>query len=196
MNNSLLIAFAGRSGSGKDTAAFYISGLFSACNIKTLSFAEPIKRGLVELFGFPDMSFFEDRDKKESVHNRYSDKTPRQLMQWMGSDIFRNQVSSQHWIQLLERRVESMRMNKEADIVIVTDVRFPDEVECIKNLGGTVIYIDADKRLSPKQSSNHISETILNETKKKCNLNIENNDSLSAFFSTLDSIFSTITTHY
>jgi len=42
---------------------------------------------------------------------------------------------------------------------IVTDVRFPNEVEAIKKAGGTVIRIDRIN--NPHPTSNHISETAL-----------------------------------
>lgn len=174
-----LIGFAGRSGSGKDTAAFLVSGLCApTVRIRKLSFASPIKYGLVELFGFPDVSYFEDRVKKETVHIEYSNKTPRQLMQWMGSDIFRNQVSDRHWNQIMRRKIETIMKNHTADLIMVTDVRFPDEVELIKELGGRVFYIDSDQRNNLHSKGTHISETIVEQTKSMCTEIIDNNKTM------------------
>lgn len=183
-----IIGFAGRSGSGKDTAFQILSEFDPNRKVVKISFAEPLKRGLMELFGFPDLSYFEDSEKKERIHDEITHWTPRRLMQWMGTDIIKSQIDTNHWIKLLEKKVNSM-LSLDDIVIIITDVRFPEEVDCINRLNGIVVYLDADERLGASSKSAHISEQILNETKEKCLLVIPNNGSLEEYKSHLHLVF-------
>jgi hypothetical protein len=98
--------------------------------------------------------------------------TPRELMQFIGTDLFRDKLLNNIWVNALFADYK-----KPAQIAIettggytnyptsvnfpnwiITDVRFPNEVEAIKKRGGIVIRIN---RNNIDNSSTRESETAL-----------------------------------
>lgn len=140
-----IILLVGRKGSGKDTVATML--LPYLANARLLSFAGPIKETLVQLFGFPDLSYFNDQDKKEKLWPAYcKTHTPRDLMIWFGTDIIRKTFGPTFWVDRLKNEVR----NGSAETVIVTDARFPNEVtEMVGEFGPqvTTVYIDSCDRI-------------------------------------------------
>ena len=143
-----IILLVGRKGSGKDTLASLLLPNYGAYNIRLLSFAAPIKETLVSLFGFPDVSYFNDQDKKEVVWPDYcASHSPRDLMVWFGTDVIRKTFGANFWIDRLKTEVRKMGAD---DIVIVSDARFPNEVtEMVDEFGldVTTVYVDACNRI-------------------------------------------------
>lgn len=65
---------------------------------------------------------------KIADENWYENKTPltRSILQIMGTEVFRNRVDDQYWVKRLYNRVVNVPM---FDVVIVTDARFPNELD-------------------------------------------------------------------
>ena len=77
--------------------------------------------------------------------------TPRRILQVVGTDIFRA-WDSECWVKALDAQIVHL------DNVVVTDVRFPNEVDYIHKRGGIVIRIvrpDTDK-----PAPEHVSEDV------------------------------------
>jgi thymidylate synthase (FAD) len=90
-------------------------------------------------------------------------KTIGQLLQLVGSDCMRNLIDENIWVSILrERWIES---NK--PIIIISDVRFDNEVEMIKREGGIVIKIERPSNISSSdgRSKTHISESTVDSLK-------------------------------
>ena len=66
--------------------------------------------------------------------NWYEDKTPitRILLQTYGTDIFRNRVDEDWWVKKAAERINRAT----EDIIIITDFRFPNECDKLKELVG------------------------------------------------------------
>lgn len=64
-------------------------------------------------------------------------ETPRQLLQYIGSDYVRS-VRSNFWVDTLMSSLEFFQ----PDVVFIPDTRFPNEVEAIKERNGLVILIE------------------------------------------------------
>lgn len=79
--------------------------------------------------------------------------TPRLVLQLLGTEGGRDVIHPNIWVNA------TLGDLKETDHVIVTDVRFPNEVEGIKRKGGKVVKII---RPSVVSTSTHPSETSLN----------------------------------
>lgn len=79
--------------------------------------------------------------------------TPRLVLQLLGTEGGRDVIHPNIWVNA------TLGDLKEDDHIIVTDVRFPNEVEGIKRKGGKVIKII---RPSVVSTSTHPSETSLN----------------------------------
>lgn len=81
------------------------------------------------------------------------DQVYRILLQYIGTDIYRNCVSEDYWVEQIKKRVEGK-------YVIFDDVRFINECNFILERGGVVIFLEADE-LYNVYNDKHISENSL-----------------------------------
>lgn len=134
----------------------------SLTGMKTVSFAAKLKQIAATIFNV-DPSWFENEEFKNSpIPERFINcrvKTYREALQYIGTDLFRDQFCKNIWITstLSDYNPENSRW-------IVTDVRFPDEVEAIKKLGGLIVYISRPAKAKTKvvdPTTQHISEAAL-----------------------------------
>jgi hypothetical protein len=102
-----------------------------------------------------------DGEKKEEVLEGIA-SSPRTLMQTLGTDWGRNIINKDLWLNCMEARlkayVDCKNLGYKGAFVIVTDVRFDNEAQKIKDLGGTVVQIaraDAPEQVGAEQ---HASE--------------------------------------
>lgn len=65
--------------------------------------------------------------------------TPRTLMQFVGTDLFRNCVSQDYWIHVMEMTMDVERHYNNR--FIFDDTRFPQEVDFIRNKGGLLMKL-------------------------------------------------------
>lgn len=194
---SKIIGLYGKKGVGKDTAAeFFLDNDWAHVkfarplkDIVSRSFGIPIRyleqaeykdKEFPELF-YPSNSVLgllidqlgkgryalHKKVKREAIKEVINRgfKTPREILQAVGTDVARNICSETYWIDLAEEVLKSWIARKEN--VIISDVRFQNEADLIKKLGGEVIEIT---RKTEKDEDNHISEnTTLDISKKVCN---------------------------
>ena len=154
----MLIGFSGKKGSGKSYFANYLvnNKLF----IK-LSFASPLKEITKILFNLSDEDV-KDPIKKELINPKFN-ASPRELMQWLGTDIMREEFNKKFnysgsiWIDNVKDRVKTLLDNNKD--VVIDDVRFQNEADMIHSLGGIVINLrnDLDNTLN-NSTSTHSSE--------------------------------------
>jgi hypothetical protein len=88
-------------------------------------FSQDQERGLVNALNKEIDQF------RISTHNWYEDKTPitRSILQIYGTEIFRDRVSESHWVDRLYKRITNLNDNSDNEVVIVTDTRFPNELD-------------------------------------------------------------------
>ena len=154
----MLIGFSGKKGSGKSFFADYLvnNKLF----IK-LSFASPLKEITKILFNLSDEDV-KDPIKKELINPKFN-ASPRELMQWLGTDIMREEFNKKFnysgsiWIDSVKDKVKTLLDNNKD--VVIDDVRFQNEVDMIHSLGGIVINLrnNLDNTLN-NSTSTHSSE--------------------------------------
>lgn len=75
-------------------------------------------------------------EKEEQVPGLPEGRTPRYLMQKFGTDFARNQVDQEIWIKMWKASVESAPSDVTG--IVVDDVRFPNELKAIREMGGKV----------------------------------------------------------
>jgi hypothetical protein len=149
-----LIAFAGLKGSGKDTAA----QVFVESGFAHVKMAGPLKamlRTLLEYQG-TDARTIEaaiDGHLKEARIGYLCNRTPRHAMQTLGTEWGREHMASDFWIEIARNRIESLDRN-----VVISDIRFPNEVELVRELGGKVYRID---RHQAANDDVHPSEALI-----------------------------------
>jgi hypothetical protein len=138
----MIIGFIGFIGSGKDTAADYLVNFHG---FRRDSFASTLKDAVACVFGW-DRTLLEGRTKesrewREQQDDWWSERlgkpiTPRWILQHWGTEVCRNGFHNDIWIASLENKIR-----KTNDDVVITDVRFPNEIEAIKKSGGKVFRI-------------------------------------------------------
>ena len=146
---SRLIGFAGRKGMGKDTCA---EVLVSRLGYERFAFADCMKRICKNLFDFTDDQLH--GQTKDTEDPRYG-HSPRQLLQMFGSDFIRDKVSEEFWVGKFKKFMRE-RLDDDPPVV-VSDVRFQNEIDVIKELGGRVFLI---KRNSVEPTDEHQSESV------------------------------------
>jgi len=112
------------------------------------AFADPLKEMLEVVFG----DRFRCGDRETPIW--WLGKSPRHLMQTLGTEWGRQQVHPDLWVLLAEQELNLYRGRKYVGMV-VSDVRFDNEAEWIVREGGLLIEI---RRPDAEQVSDHLSE--------------------------------------
>lgn len=202
----MIIAFGGKSGVGKDTAA---SLFIKKYGYTKRSFAQPLKDLCARYFDIPVEQFedplLKDRDfeipvqvdtnaaldlflmasnsilyidwrdvKRMSLFNKIC-YTPRELLVFVGTDLFRNNVDEQYWTKA------GVADLKEGTNYVFTDVRFPDERAALDKLGAAIVLM----RRYKEDLSNHRSENSLGKD-EEYTLLLDNNSTKEILYSVLD----------
>jgi hypothetical protein len=139
----MIVGFVGFISSGKDTAADY---LVNYHEFRRDSFASTLKDAVAAVFGW-DRTLLEGRTKearewREQVDPWWASRlsmptlTPRWVLQYWGTEVLRGTFHDDIWIASLENK-----MRKTRDNIVISDVRFPNEITAIRKSGGTVIRI-------------------------------------------------------
>lgn len=135
-----LIGIHGNAGTGKDTIAKYLHS--TRPNTWAEAFADPLKKACSEMFGIPLDVFYDPQKKAEYII--YWDKTPREILQYFGTEIARH-YDHDFWVrrmalELTGRSNSGVEYTAE-DTVIITDVRFQNEADYIQSSGGYIIHL-------------------------------------------------------
>lgn len=159
-----LIGITGRQGAGKNTLADAIVGHAGGI-------IQPFADGLRDVTEAAFGSRYETQEEKAAVDGWWQSRigpdtfgqldgclgdqpvTGRRILQYVGTELFRQHVHPDFWLFVMERRLE---MNRHAHIVVVPDVRFDNEAKFIRDRGGIIIEI---RRLNTvAEPSTHVSE--------------------------------------
>lgn len=140
-----IVALVGFIGSGKDTVA----KMFLDDNSVQDSFAAPLKDLCSVVFGWErhllEGDTVESRDFRETPDMYWTRKleidqfTPRLALQLMGTDVLRNHFHEDIWLNSLEYRIRKLHQSKQC--VIISDARFRNELDLVKKMNGTVIWV-------------------------------------------------------
>ena len=169
----MIIGVCGFIGSGKDTVADYLVNFHE---FRRESFANTLKDAVSAVFGW-DRTLVEGRTKearewREQVDPWWAERlgmptlTPRWVLQYWGTEVCRKSFHDDIWIASLENKLRSSK-----DDVIVSDVRFPNEVTAIKNQGGKIVWVQRGRlpewynsAVEANNGSNlHINEMKINK---------------------------------
>ena len=160
----MIIGISGPAGAGKDTIADWI--VQSTGQFRKVSFAAPIKAMLSVGLGLTHQQLY--GNLKEVIEERYG-KTPRDMMQTLGTEWGRRLVADDIWVQALLQ-------DENIGNVVIADVRFDNEAKLIRKKGGFIIGITGRKN---EDVPDHASETgvtlaardmIINNSSDLCDL--------------------------
>lgn len=146
----LIICVCGKAGSGKSSVAKYIFNKYKENKLDVIMspYTKYLKKYISEITGWN----MEDQDK------------PRELLQKISSDLIKNKLGNKDFF--INRQIEDIDIYSYFfDIIIIPDVRFPEEIEILKDKYNNLISIgvirnDYDNGLSENQK-NDITETSL-----------------------------------
>jgi hypothetical protein len=139
----MIIGVCGFIGCGKDTVADYLVNFHE---YRRESFADSLKDSVAAVFGW-DRTMLEGRTKESREWREQVDKwwaerldmptlTPRWVLQYWGTEVCRKTFHDDIWIASIENKLRQSKDN-----IVISDVRFPNEIKAIKNLGGKIIWV-------------------------------------------------------
>jgi dephospho-CoA kinase len=147
-----IVAFTGKKFSGKDTAAQVLIDKYGYTKV---SFADGLRK-VMELALGEKSDYFTDPTKKEEIDSR-TGKTRRFWLQKAGTDWFRNEYEN-IWIDWWKKDIQNKGLRK----VVVTDLRFPNELEAIHLICPSArIFRIYNPRIN--SSDNHVSEAFVDK---------------------------------
>lgn len=200
----MIIGICGFIGSGKDTVADY---LVNVHEFRRESFAGTLKDAVAAVFGW-DRTMIEGRTKasrewREQRDEWWSERlgqeiTPRWVLQVWGTEVCRHGFHDDIWIASLENKLRQVKDN-----VVISDVRFPNELKAIKNAGGFILRTHRGPRpewfgdalldnysgtsnMKEKYPNVHFSEWAL--VGADIDEPVDNNGTMDALFGQVDSI--------
>jgi hypothetical protein len=130
----MIIGLCGLAGSSKDTVSAILSRHH---RFAAISFAGPIYKAVSEITGLAPQEL-KDRDLKERPIP-WLGKSPRELLQTLGTEWGREMVCDDIWIKIAMRRASEYE--RSSWHVVITDVRFQNEAEAIRCAGGQVWHV-------------------------------------------------------
>jgi hypothetical protein len=131
----LLIGLTGLAGSGKSTVAGMLADEFA---FTELALADPILEMLCTLFqtaGVDQAWAVERALKEQPTLLGYS---YRHLAQTLGTEWGRS-LAEDFWLRVIALRLQTPEL--EGENVVISDVRFPNEAEFIRQRGGVVVRV-------------------------------------------------------
>lgn len=155
----MIIGLSGLAGAGKTTAARILE---EEAGYDIVPFAGPLK-AMTRAFGLTAAEMA--GELKESPCDALCGKTPRQFMQWLGTEFGRHMVGPDIWVNAwrrnVERAVEVQQMDRTCGyrgrLIVADDVRFDNEAAAIRAMGGRVIRIERPGAGS-RSGAGHASE--------------------------------------
>lgn len=178
MNLPRIIGLSGKIGSGKTTIANLLLEKFN--EYERIAFGDILKREASKTYNFPLEWVYSEEGKNEIINinpceqkslydilkNAFfppknilgqlprSNMNVREILQWHGTE-FRRAQDPNYWVSQMRIFI------KNNPWVIIDDVRFENEADLVKELGGVVIRINPHDKWLSGDFSGHRSETSL-----------------------------------
>uniref|UniRef100_A0A6C0DMM6 Deoxynucleoside monophosphate kinase n=1 Tax=viral metagenome TaxID=1070528 RepID=A0A6C0DMM6_9ZZZZ len=199
----MIVGILGLKGSGKDTIGNY---LIDNYNFEKIAYAGALKDAICCVFGWDrnmmEGATDESRKWREEI-DEYWGFSPREMMQRIGTDLFRKQIKDDIWIKSLKLKLEKLTTN-----VVITDCRFNNEIDLIKDKGGIIILVEREppswiniieeykaKKLTEEEAVTLLQETGIHESEWRCYLYnnidyyVKNTGSIEELYNKLKMIF-------
>lgn len=150
--NTLIVLVAGKARSGKGEVASYMERYFKEEGKKVIlsPYTKYLKRYIAEVTG----EDFDDENK------------PRDLLQKISSELIKSELSNPNFF--IHRQIEDLSFYLYfMDVVIIPDVRFPEEIDAIKEKFSNVFSIGVKRKdyisILTKEQQEDITEIALDD---------------------------------
>ena len=147
----MIIGIFGKKGHGKDTIADY---LVDNHNFYKLTYAEPIKKICKEIFLLSDEQLI-NHTLKEEIDPRWN-KSPRHIMQLIGTDLFRKTFSEDIWVNILGEKAKKLLV--EGKNIVISDIRHTNELEHLFTLSDNILIFNVIRDIKDEKEDNHPTE--------------------------------------
>ncbi len=125
----MLLALTGSMGSGKTTVVNIIRSYRP--NLQVVKIAQP-------LYDIQDYVY-------SRIKRPLTEAKDRRLLQYLGTEWGR-EIDSNLWINLWKEEVERIQATDPYTLIIADDLRFDNEAQVIKEMGGVLVKVDASTR--------------------------------------------------
>lgn len=177
----MLIGIGYKARSGKNTVGDYLAENY---NFMTDAFAFRLRLAIQNVL---NIRVYSDEDKS-TVYPFWGGRTGREILQQFGTEGLREGFDENIWVKLaLYESPDGRHRYSKNDRVIFTDMRFENEAEEIKRLGGIVIRIDRDVAGLSGSTGSHASENGLNDY-PDWDYILDNNGTLQDLYDGIDTI--------
>jgi len=156
----IIVGLCGNKQSGKSTVAQHLVSL----GFYEISWAYPLKEIIGrELFGLKEHQLYGSEEEKEAIIPDWG-LSARQILQLTGTECFRKVIRDDFWVVIGKRRL--IELFDRGKNIVISDCRFPNEMEAIKSLGGYSVRIVRRGQIStdPHPSENSLNDYITDHT--------------------------------
>lgn len=170
----MIIGVSGKMQSGKDTFFKIMSSIQPGMDWRNKKFAGKLKQVASIITGVPEASWDDHEFKSRMMPGDWG-MTYRDFLQRLGTEAIRNVMHSNAWVYALmadykkTKKMVDKEVKKEGNIIIttydeveeypnwiITDIRFPNEAEIVRQMGCPLVRVNRFD-----SASNHPSETAL-----------------------------------
>lgn len=153
----MIIGLTGKKGTGKSYCVRKLEKQYK--NTSVVKFAKP-------LYDMQDAIY-------EIANLPYPDPKDRKLLQFLGTEWGRS-IDKDLWINLWKDQANFLL--SDGKIVLCDDIRFDNEAELVRNMGGIIIELTGPSRIANDGTENHASEKGID--KKYVDIFLEINDNI------------------
>jgi dephospho-CoA kinase len=185
----MIIGITGRKGVGKDTLADY---LVSNYGFIKLSMADPLKKAVMEMFSLTYDQVYGDYIAKETPDSRWFNASPRQILQYIGTDLFRNQlneimpgINKNVHVIAMKNKIASIREKNPSANIVIADIRFDNEIEISNIIIKLTRNIETDNNTQMHESEAGICDSL-------CSVVWNNNSNKQMLYECFDAYYSSI----
>ena len=162
-----IICCSGRKQSGKSTSTDYLVSIINqyapTISCKVYSFADILKQDIcINILGLSyDQCYGTDEDKNTTTDLWWEgvQLTAREAMEIIGTKLFRA-LKTNVWVEATIKKIKTDGV----DLNIISDCRFPNEVEAVRLAGGHNIRLTLDPFHSPSTSESSLDSSVYDWT--------------------------------
>lgn len=167
----IIIGLAGAAGAGKDTVRHMLE---EEHGFVGLAFADPVRDMARALLAHVYADHFAQRRELKETAVPVLGVSYREIAQTLGTEWGRNTIRPLLWADIATAKVRLMLARGERRVVI-SDVRFPDEAEAIRSMGG-VVWVVTRQDAAPVRE--HVSEYMARTAESWADAVIRNDGTL------------------